>query len=258
MGFLQQLLTLSFFYVLIGVFEACYPVEKNQPLAERGRNVLLTLLFLFTGGLFALVAFSLIHWPPQTWQVHGFFLSALMILFALFVTDFLYYWFHRSQHTFNWFWVIHEVHHSDAHMNGTTDLRTFWLENPLQLVFVTLPAAYLSHLDANATIVLGLILLGFGVFNHANWRLQFGPFTPVLSGPQLHRIHHSRLPQHYDKNFAQFFPALDMLFGTYLPPARDEFPPTGVSRLRSTVSFNQAVIKPLRSCWQLFGTTRIQ
>jgi len=32
----------------------------------------------------------------------------------------------------------------------------------------------------------------------------------------------------YDKNFAAFFPVIDILFGTYYRPRRDEYPRTGI------------------------------
>src|SRR5258706_15193675 len=72
----------------------------------------------------------------------------------------------------------------------------------------------------------GLLLWGY--FIHLNLRLPLGPLTPVLGGPHLHRIHHSRLPEHQDKNFAAFFPIFDLLFGTYYPPSRAEYPATGL------------------------------
>lgn len=65
--------------------------------------------------------------------------------------------------------------------------------------------------------------------NHVNVRLRFGPFTALVSGPQWHRIHHGRDPEYHDANFAAFFPVLDVVFGTYLRPAADEFPLSGLA-----------------------------
>jgi sterol desaturase/sphingolipid hydroxylase (fatty acid hydroxylase superfamily) len=59
---------------------------------------------------------------------------------------------------------------------------------------------------------------------HANLKLSLGPLSWLVDGPQVHRIHHSQLPQHFDRNFAAFFPIWDVLFGTYYHPARGEFP----------------------------------
>jgi sterol desaturase/sphingolipid hydroxylase (fatty acid hydroxylase superfamily) len=46
------------------------------------------------------------------------------------------------------------------------------------------------------------------------WRWGwFGKY--VVYPPTGHRVHHSALPEHRDKNFAGIFPIWDHLFGTY-------------------------------------------
>jgi sterol desaturase/sphingolipid hydroxylase (fatty acid hydroxylase superfamily) len=67
-------------------------------------------------------------------------------------------------------------------------------------------------------------------FIHVNLRLDFGWFTPVLAGPQYHRIHHSIREEHWNRNYAAFFPIWDIVFGTAWLPRRGEFPPTGLKR----------------------------
>jgi sterol desaturase/sphingolipid hydroxylase (fatty acid hydroxylase superfamily) len=69
-------------------------------------------------------------------------------------------------------------------------------------------------------------------------------------GPQIHRIHHSVLPQHRDKNYAVWFPLWDVLFGTYYHPARDEFPPTGVKGETEIKSLWEAETYTLRQWWK--------
>jgi sterol desaturase/sphingolipid hydroxylase (fatty acid hydroxylase superfamily) len=59
-------------------------------------------------------------------------------------------------------------------------------------------------------------------------RLPLGPLTPVFGGPQYHRVHHSILPEHHDKNFAAFFPIWDIIFGTAYLPKKNDYPPTGI------------------------------
>jgi sterol desaturase/sphingolipid hydroxylase (fatty acid hydroxylase superfamily) len=94
-------------------------------------------------------------------------------------------------------------------------------------------------------VIVGYMASAF--FNHANIRLRLGPLTPILCGPQYHRIHHSRLPEHQDKNFAALFPVIDMMFGTYHRPSRDEFPPTGlISGAPAVARHWQAHLDPFR------------
>ncbi len=93
----------------------------------------------------------------------------------------------------------------------------------------------------------------WGYFNHANIRLNLGVLTPVISGPQWHRIHHSIRPEHRNRNFATFFPVIDIIFGTYYRPAPDEYPETGLSD-GDTVGFLQDVTyEPLRVWARSFG-----
>ena len=62
----------------------------------------------------------------------------------------------------------------------------------------------------------GFFLVEF--FHSLELRIQLGRWSWVAGAPQVHRIHHSRLPQHADKNFAAYFPIWDVLFGTYWHP----------------------------------------
>ena len=71
----------------------------------------------------------------------------------------------------------------------------------------------------------------------------------LFNGPQGHRIHHSRMREHFDQNFAAFFPIWDVLFGTYHYPERDEYPSTGVHGEREVQSLSQGAMLAIRE-WQ--------
>jgi sterol desaturase/sphingolipid hydroxylase (fatty acid hydroxylase superfamily) len=88
------------------------------------------------------------------------------------------------------------------------------------------------------------------VFTHANVKLRLGVLTPLIVGPQVHRIHHSRLPEHQDKNFAQYFPVIDKMFGTYHAPGPDEFPPTGTPHLATDAPLSQVLSRPFLHWWK--------
>jgi sterol desaturase/sphingolipid hydroxylase (fatty acid hydroxylase superfamily) len=63
-------------------------------------------------------------------------------------------------------------------------------------------------------------------FAHARLRVDLGRWSWLINTPAYHRRHHSRLPEHYDSNFAALFPVFDLLFGSYRRP--DGWPPTGL------------------------------
>jgi sterol desaturase/sphingolipid hydroxylase (fatty acid hydroxylase superfamily) len=186
----------------------------------------------------------------------GFLLSALL-------GDFFFYWYHRCLHRSNILWQHHKMHHLDPEFDALTGPRQNWLENFFLVFFNIIPMAVLfkfndlDPLDAGliqGTVVGLLLLLQFQ--NHSNLRLQFGRASLVFTSSQTHRIHHSYLLQHRDKNFVAFFPIWDVLFGTYYHPGRDEFPLTGVADESDIQSVWEAQIYPLREWWKLWRTHR--
>lgn len=161
--------------------------------------------------------------------------GTMIFLTACFLGDFWYYWWHRLQHTVPFLWELHKLHHSDENLNATTIYRSHFLEPAGQglirgltigLVFDTTQAPE-SVLVAVAG---GLLLALWDYFIHANVRIDaLHRLLPVFSTPQYHWIHHSRLPEHQDKNFAIWLPLFDIAFGSYYHPRVDEYPPTGLS-----------------------------
>jgi len=182
---------------------------------------------------------GLIALPDAGWALAG---STAIYLLAV---DFLEYLFHRAQHAWPLLWAMHSFHHSDPSVNITTTQRNFWLEPLIKMVFVYPVIAVLFDTPAPVLLIFaGLGALRF--FSHMNLRLSLGPFWPVINGPQFHRIHHSRLPEHRDKNFAAFFPIFDILFGTQHAPRPGEFPPTGLDTGEAPRGVGAALIWPWR------------
>jgi sterol desaturase/sphingolipid hydroxylase (fatty acid hydroxylase superfamily) len=177
---------------------------------------------------------------------HGHVVAGLVLVSGwLIVRDFFYYWMHRLQHYSKWLWAEHELHHSEEHMNATTANRHHWLETSLEAIFVTTPLLLLFH-PPTITAVLAAVAAGFsGIFIHLNSRISLGPLNRVIANPSTHRIHHSKAPEHIDKNFAAFFPIWDVLFGTYVSPKRGEFPATGLASGELIDSPKAAILGPL-------------
>lgn len=242
----QTVLTIVGLYFALGLFEIFFPAEIGQKPAGRFRNALFTSILIATGAVFLAVVIPLIPLRIQTLPDRGLGFSLLIVFAYLFLTDLLFYWYHRAQHRFRWFWPIHELHHSDAELNATTSMRSYWLERPLQATFIALPLSYTIGADVTASLILPFLFTGWLFFTHANWKLNLGFLTPFVTGPQMHRIHHSNQPQHQNKNFAQFFPFIDILFGTYYRPAKDEYPTTGTPELASDASIQTVLSKPFR------------
>jgi sterol desaturase/sphingolipid hydroxylase (fatty acid hydroxylase superfamily) len=189
---------------------------------------------------------------------------AAALVVASLAGDFFFYWYHRSLHRSTILWQHHKMHHLDPEFDALTGPRQNWLENFFIVFFISIPVAVLFKLN-NATDPLGAgltqgAMIGFWTLlnfqNHSNLRLQFGKATVLFTSSQSHRIHHSYLPQHRDKNFVAFFPIWDILFGTYYHPARDEFPLTGVEDENDIDSVWEAQIFALREWWKMYYAHR--
>ncbi len=232
---------------LLTFFEIAEPGEKGQGWRGRGRNLLLLVQFKVLG-TFALSAWFVFgpRFAPPVLDP-GPLASAGLVVANLLAIDFVYYAYHRAQHRFPFLWAIHELHHADEELNATSSYRTYWLEMPVQAVLVSTPTLLLfgGLGPRHATIVLACSLF-FLIFSHANLRLSLGPLSGWVIGPQVHRLHHSRLPVHRDCNFAQYFPFIDRLFGTFSRPGKDEFPPTGADALPGDAAFLRVLVEPFR------------
>lgn len=168
----------------------------------------------------------------QNFQMSGSYGLITTSLIILFVTDFFFYWWHRALHSIGWLWDTHAVHHSDEEMNISTGVRSHWTVFMFETFTTVLPAMLILGPSPKVVYSLVGILATWNFIAHSNIRVCFGPLSPVLVGPQLHRIHHSIYPQHHDKNFASLFPIWDVIFGTYYHPKADEYPPTGLDGLK--------------------------
>ena len=256
-------------WVLLTLFERKFPAGPVKPASNWFLNLkvnvfafvlapfLNVLLGIFLGTVSHTVSLGLLDLRSP--QGVGVAETVALFLISFFIRDFFYYWYHRFEHE-SILWQQHKVHHMDEHVSAITAHRVHWLENLFYQPMVALPTALLVKFDpAAGGIVLGAISLFtafWQTFFHANLKIGFGWASPLFVSPQFHRIHHSRLPQHHDKNFAGFFPILDVIFGTYYHPKRGEYPPTGVHDEKDVTSFRESLFLPLREWWKMLRDWR--
>lgn len=229
--------TSMFVLVCLFVFERIRPVESRQPISGIAVNLFIALLLItatqffmrgfapFIASFIPPVSFHplLTISPPTNWYER-----IGCELLVLFLYDFFTYWLHRIEHYVPFLWQFHKLHHDDMHLNASTTNRHHPVEALLRVPLVLLPLVVLFDLPFAALsngVSLGILL---PAISHMNLRLELGRLTPLVVGPQLHRLHHSRIAEHHNKNFANIFPFWDLVFGTYLAPTPGEFPPTGL------------------------------
>jgi sterol desaturase/sphingolipid hydroxylase (fatty acid hydroxylase superfamily) len=245
--------------LLLFPLERLAPVERRQPV----RRLLFNLLygpFLYVFALYVVIAsapaflFVIQGMGGRLVPVFGEGGAPILaqILFALaygFVWDLSQYGFHRLQHASPFLWETHRFHHDETALNVATYTRSHPLA-VLGVVLFNLPLAMLFGTQAPHAAAALVMFPLWGYFHHANLRLGFGPLTPVIAGPQYHRIHHSALPEHRDRNFANLFPIIDIAFGTYYRPGRDEYPPTGTHG-DPVPSLRAATVQPFIAWWRM-------
>lgn len=250
--------------LLVGMLiETLRPAERGQPRTHIAfnlgyiafllvlSNILMPLLMGLMQPLVKQYGLAIPVAFPDAW---GW--QIVQLLTFLFIHDFFYYWFHRGQHTLAFAWPQHKLHHSEQSVNVTTTMRHHWLEDPIRVWLILLPMGLLFDQKPVTIGWIATSMLFFGYFVHLNVRLPFGLLTPLMAGPQWHRLHHSIKPQHSDKNFAAFFPIFDIAFGTYSKPLPGEYPATG---LHSGETLNRpllATLSPFRDWYRMLQRHR--
>lgn len=150
-----------------------------------------------------------------------------LLAFPLFllVRDFTEYLYHYAQHRIPVLWAMHSLHHSDPEMTALTTNRHFWGDQFIKALTIW-PATTMIMSQTSTMIAAYAVISLYNYAIHANLKIDFGRWSWVLNCPAYHRRHHSRLPEHYDTNFAALFPIFDVIFGTYRRP--DGWPPCGL------------------------------
>lgn len=261
---LARLIPIAICFLCGLIFERMVGVRAQATTRHMLFNTALTLIyqvvdFFVSASMLVLVAILLDHLPHRPLLIHSRPGAAFAVLLAVIVSlsgDLGYYWFHRWQHSSKWLWPMHELHHSDECVNVTTNVRRHWLESaPIAIATTIIPALFLPK----PLVVMPLAyLLSFshGFVVHFNCPMNLGWFNRLIVTPPVHRIHHSTLPEHFNKNFSGTWPIWDIVFGTYASPRKDEHVPTGLLSSVSIESIEQAYAQPFLSWRRLWSRAR--
>ena len=251
----------------VRIFEQLAPIGPNKDITTWFVNLRINIVYIFTATLVGAFVMAPILSALSKHLTSGLlnftFLShygALGLVgtfvLSLVVFDFFFYWYHRAMHKFPVLWQIHKVHHIDPRMDSLSNSRENFCDALVAGPLITIPSAVLFNLDSYQVGTLGFVIGFFPVVwpivYHSNVRMQLGRASVLINCPQVHRIHHSRLPEHQDRNFCAFLPAMDVLFGTYTPPVRNQYAPTGVEGEEDVQSLREAILRTFRGWRQLF------
>jgi len=112
--------------------------------------------------------------------------------------------------------------------------------------------------DQISPIAIGGVNAVYVVFNilganlrHSHIWLDYGPIVDrLLISPAQHQIHHSRAPEHRDRNLGEIFAVWDWMFGTLYVPRQREQLEFGLSDLSGAPieqphgTFKAALLRP--------------
>lgn len=148
-------------------------------------------------------------------EIPEFSNAVLQIVFYTVIVDFLRYWWHRWMHHSQTLWAFHEVHHSATSFTLFTGNRQHPVEDILAIPVVVLP---LLLLGATGTQVVWVIVFRtvLDLLQHSMVPFSYGWFGRwIFYSPIGHRVHHSPMPGHWDRNYGDLFPVWDHMFATW-------------------------------------------
>ncbi len=176
----------------------------------------------------------------------------LELALAVIALDFFIWLQHVMVHAIPIFWRLHRMHHADLDYDVTTGARF----HPIEILLsFCIKFGVIALLGASpvAVLIFEVILNAMAMFNHANYRLPLGldaVLRLLVVTPDMHRVHHSTIPQECNSNFGFNLSIWDRIFGTYTPQPElgHEDMQIGLDMFRehSDERLDQLLIQPFR------------
>ena len=224
-------------FVLFGGFivflaaEMIFPPADHDSTRRRiGHGAHNLLLWLVGVAVMSAVFGSSVWFVLQWLQFRGIGILNLLQLpvwlhaiVAFLLLDACDYFFHRLSHNVRWLWLLHAVHHSDPHVDVTTNLR----QHPLHIVVIQLwklvacaaigvpPWIFLAHEIIN----IGVAHLHHAAIGWPRWIDRV--FAWLMITPRMHWNHHSPAQRHTNSNYGVILSIWDRWFGTMTLPDGD-------------------------------------
>lgn len=141
-------------------------------------------------------------------------------ILLLFLTDFVWYWYHRFAHEINIFWAAHVVHHQSDDFNYTVSARITVFQSFIRMGFwIILPIlGFPAWMITSILVVHGV----YPFFTHTRLIGKLGILEYILVTPSHHRVHHASNEKYLDKNYGDMFIIWDKLFGTFQKEGDEE------------------------------------
>ena len=207
--------------IILAIFVFCFIVERifvGWSLPQvRTWPIRVLLINLVQLGIILLAGVTWEIWL-SSWSI--FHLSEVMSsifggMLAYFMATFIFYWWHRWRHEYDFLWIgFHQIHHSPQRL----EVITSFYKHPGEMIVNSMLGSLLVYTVLGLSLEAGAIYTACTAigefFYHTNIK------TPrwigfIFQRPEMHRIHHQ-----YDRHKNNYGDIVwwDMLFGTYENP----------------------------------------
>jgi sterol desaturase/sphingolipid hydroxylase (fatty acid hydroxylase superfamily) len=176
----------------------------------------------------------------------------IAILVSIIVLDLVIYLQHVMFHAVPVLWRLHRMHHADLEFDVTTGLRF----HPVEILIsmgIKLAVVMALGPPAVAVLIFEVLLNATAMFNHSNIRLPVFAdrfLRLIVVTPDMHRVHHSIIPEETNSNFGFNLPWWDRLLGTYKaqPKAGHEEMTIGIEQFRTTrdLWLDRMLVQPVK------------
>ncbi|SOE22617.1 Fatty acid hydroxylase superfamily protein [Spirosomataceae bacterium TFI 002] len=155
-------------------------------------------------------------------------LTWVNVLIAFIALDLSGYIGHRINHSINFFWNQHLIHHSSEEFNLACALRQS-ISNLVGFFTIFLIPAALLGVDVKIIGIVAPLHLFAQFWYHTIYIGKLGFLEKIIVTPSHHRVHHAINPIYIDKNHGQIFIIWDKLFGTFQEELDDVPPVYGIT-----------------------------
>ena len=141
----------------------------------------------------------------------------LQVALMLVVAELLRYPLHVAAHNTKTLWRLHAVHHSPKKLYWLNVGRFHPAEKALHYTLDTLPFL-LVGVGPEVVALYFVFYAVNGFYQHSNVDVRYGPLNYLVSGPELHRWHHSKQIDESNRNYGNNLIVWDLVFGTWFLP----------------------------------------
>lgn len=142
--------------------------------------------------------------------------SAADFVLGFLLMDLTFYYWHRVNHRFPFFWRFHNVHHVDPDLDVSTSFRFHFGEVLYSSGFRALQV-YLLGISLFTYLVYELAFQCATLFHHSNVRLPITferALNKIVVTPRMHAIHHSMVKDETISNYSVIFRCWDLMHRT--------------------------------------------